>query len=71
MHSNDTETITPVEGTKRSDINKAGKQGGDGIQMRVIMRWCQVNNQRPGDQEAGQEAHVTHLLIIIDLLYFH
>ena len=31
-----TETITPGEGTKGSDIYRAGNQGGDGVQVSVF-----------------------------------
>ena len=28
------------EETKGSDINRAGNQGGDGVQVSVNKRWC-------------------------------
>jgi hypothetical protein len=36
----ETETMTPGEGTKGSDIYSAGNQGSDGVQVSVIMLKC-------------------------------
>ena len=55
--------MTPGEGTKGRDIYKAGNQGGDGVQVSVIMRVTIVtgvcHNEQPGDLEAGEGAHMT------------
>ena len=59
------------EGTKGSDINREDNQGGDGVKVSVIGRWCAWrfagadardalrNNKQPGDLEAREGAHVT------------
>jgi hypothetical protein len=58
--------MTPGEGTKGSDIYRAGNQGGDGVQVSVIMRVTMVtgvhHNEQPGDLEAGEGAHVTSVV---------
>ena len=40
MHRYETESITPEERTKRSDRYREGNQGGDGVQLSVMRRWC-------------------------------
>ena len=67
-HRQETETktmTTPGEGTKGSDIYKAGNQGGDGVQVSVNALMCVTmvtgvrHNEQPGDLEAGGGANVT------------
>ena len=57
-HETDTETTTPREGTKGSDIYRAGNQGGDGVQVNVIMCLILVTGVHPNEQP-GEGAHVT------------
>ena len=35
-HDTETETITPGEGTKGSDIYRGGNQGSDGVQVSLM-----------------------------------
>ena len=64
-HRQETETMTPGEGTKGSDICRAGNQGSDGVQVsddtqvRVTMVTGVRHNEQPGDLEAGEGTHVT------------
>ena len=55
-----TESITPEERTKGSDRYKEDNQGGDGVQVSVIMRVTLVtgvrHNEQPGNLEAGEGA---------------
>jgi hypothetical protein len=47
---------------------RAGNQGGDGVQVSVIMRVMLVTgvrtNEQLGDLEAREEAHVTFLSVL-------
>ena len=64
-HRHETERMTPGEGTKGSDIYRAGNQGSDGVQVsddaqvRVTMVSGVRHHVQPGDLEAGEGAHVT------------
>ena len=57
------------EETKGIDIERAGNQGGDGVQVSVIMRVTLVtgvrHNEQPGDLEAEEGAHVTLCLRLV------
>ena len=57
--------MTPGEGTKGSDIYRPGNQGGDGVQVSLLICVTMVtgvrHNEQPGDLEAGEGAHMTHL----------
>ena len=51
------------EETKGSDTCREGNQGGDGVQVSVIMHGTLVKgvrlSEQPGDLEAEEGAHVT------------
>jgi hypothetical protein len=72
MHRHDTgtETMTPGEGTKGSDIYREGNQGSDGVQVslndvvHVTMVTVVRHNEQPGDLEAGEGAHVTNAKVL-------
>ena len=57
--------MTPGEGTKGSDIYRAGNQGGDGGQVSVIMCVAMVtgvhHNEQPGDLDPGEGAHMSRV----------
>ena len=49
-----------LEKKPKGVTQRAGNQGGDGVQVSVIMRVTGVHpNEQPGDLEAGEGAHVT------------
>jgi hypothetical protein len=51
MHRHETESITPEERTKGSDIYREDNQGGDGVQVSVM--------RQPDDLDAGEGVYVT------------
>ena len=48
--------MTTGEKTNGSDIYRAGKQGGDGVQVSVFMRLMLVTGVRPDEQPGDLEA---------------